>query len=119
MRHHAFWLFPALVVVLLAAGCGNPIKRDPANVFPGSDAYAKRVQSFKYSPAQAHDIALDKAKQDNNLQFVSRKPTAIVKRWYVFSLPQGSGASLRGYHVNGDTGEVKFMKEEKTIEVTR
>ncbi|MCL2001367.1 MAG: hypothetical protein FWG74_08030 [Planctomycetes bacterium] len=117
MRHPASWLFVFLVFV--AAGCSNPIAREPANVFPGSDSYAKRVQSFKIQPAEAHDLALNQARKDNNVQFVSRRPTVVVKRWYVFSLPQASGASSRGYHVNGDTGEVKFMKEDKAIAHTK
>lgn len=115
MRRSFVWLFPALLVVVMAAGCGNPIKREPANVFPGTESYVKRVDSFKISPSQAYDIALDQARTDNKLQFLSRRPTVVVKRSYVFSMPQPSGASLQGYHVNGDTGAVKFMEEKKTI----
>ena len=118
MSSRVFWLPLALMLFFLAAGCG-PIKRQPANAFPGSDAYDKRVSSFKVKPAQAYEIALEAAKTDNRLQFLSRRPTVIVKRWYVFSMPQGSGASLQGYHVNGDSGEVKFMNEKKSVENPR
>ncbi len=105
----------ALLASILLAGCGNPLKRPPANVFPGSEEYAKRVETFKISPSQAYDIAHEAAVTDNKMQFLSRRPTVIIKRSYVFSMPQQSGASLRGYHVNGDTGEVKFMEENKSI----
>lgn len=114
MHRNAVMLF-LVAIMLFAAGCGNPIKRDPANVFPGSEEYTKRVKSFKVNPAEAYDIAHNAAKAENRMQFLSRRPTAIVKRWYVFSMPQPSGASLQGYHVNGDSGEVKFVSEKKTI----
>ena len=112
------WVAPAGLVLLTAFGCG-PIKRDPANVFPGTEVYEKRTSKLKITPDQAYAIALEQAKADNRLQFVSRRPTAIVKRWYIFSLPQGSGASLQGYHVNGDTGEVKYHNDRKSVEPSR
>lgn len=116
LRHILYVLFLSMV---LLAGCGNPLKRPPANVFPGTPEYAKRVESFKITPSQAYDIALEAARTDNRLQFLSRRPTVIVKRHYVFSMPQGSGASLQGYHVNGDNGDVKFMNEKKTVTAKR
>lgn len=107
--------FVALLALIVLAGCSNPMKRPPANVFPGSEDYAKRVETFKISPSQAYDIAYEAAKTGNKMQFLSRRPTVVVKRTYVFSMPRQSGASLRGYHVNGDTGAVKFMEDDKTI----
>lgn len=98
--------------MLVSSGC---IKRAPANVFPGSDAYEKRVSSLKISPTQAYEIAHEAAVTDNRLQFLSRRPTVIVKRTYVFSMPQSSGATLQGYHVNGENGEVKFVNDKKTV----
>lgn len=118
MRRYAYWMIAALACIALA-GCGNPIKREPANVFPGSPAYDKRVASFKITPQQAYDIARESAQTNNRMQFLSRRPTVIVKRWYVFSMPQGSGASLQGFHVNGDNGQVKFVNEKKTVQNTR
>lgn len=106
-------------ILLLATGCGNPIKRAPRNVFPGSEPYQKRVGEFKISPAQAYDIAHDEAKTDHKLQFLSARPTVITGRWYVFSMPQGTGASLNGYHVNGDNGKVKFVNEKTVVKNTR
>ncbi len=116
MRRYSVPVFALIFALLLCLGCGNPIKRPPANVFPGSDEYIKRVDSFKITPPQAYERALAAAQRDNKLQFLSRRPTVIVKRSYVFSMPQPSGASLQGYHVNGDTGKVKFMSENKTIQ---
>ncbi len=104
-----------LLGLAMIGGCGNPLKRPPANVFPGSEEYAKRVETFKITPSQAYDIALEAAKTENKMQFLSRRPTVIVKRSYVFSMPRQSGANLRGYHVNGDNGTVKFMEEDKSI----
>ena len=107
-------VIPALFLVfLLSAGCG--IKRAPANAFPGTDSYASRVESFKVSPKEAHAIAYAAGKKDGQLQFVSRTPSVIAKRWYVFSIPKPTDASTQGYHVNGDTGEVKFVNEKKNI----
>lgn len=113
MRRHLFVIF-AFIAVAALAGCG--FKRPPANVFPGSDDYIQRVQTFKYTPPQAYELALEQAKKDNKLQFLSRRPTVIVKRWYVFSMPAPTGANLQGYHVNGDSGQVKFVSENKTIQ---
>lgn len=118
-RHFSRFVLPAFIVLLATIafpGCGNPIKRKPNNVFPGSEEYDKRVAELKITPAQAYDIALEKAKTDNKLQFLSRRPTAIIKRTYIFSMPQASGASLQGYHVDGDTGKVKFVEEKKSVE---
>ncbi|MDR0361301.1 MAG: hypothetical protein LBJ46_01220 [Planctomycetota bacterium] len=109
-RRAPFWAL-GLVVFLAAAGCGNPIKREPSNVFPGTPAYDKRVSSFKITPDQAFRIAYEAGQTDRQLHYVSKRPTAVAKRWYVFSIPQASGAQLQGYHVNGDTGDVKFHRE--------
>lgn len=110
-------LFAVLLgfAVLGAAGCGNPMRRPPANVFPGSDAYEQRVSSLKITPSQAYEIAHEAATNDNRLQFLSRRPTVIVKKTYVFSMPRPSGATLQGYHVNGETGEVKFVNDKKEV----
>lgn len=108
-----------VAAALFSAGCGNPVKRPPRNVFPGSEPYLARVKEFKISPAQAYEIARGEAETDQRLQFLSARPTVIARRWYVFSMPQGQGASLNGYHVNGDNGDVKFINEKKTVEVIR
>lgn len=98
-------------------GCG--IKRPPQNPFPGSEEYDDRIATFRISPGEAYEIAREEAEYDNKLQFLSKRPTVINKRWYVFSMPQASGASLQGYHVHGDTGEVKFVSEKRTVTNTR
>lgn len=109
------WAVAPAILFLLVAGCGNPIKRAPANAFPGTDDYDKRVASFKISPAEAYQIAHEEAMTTQRLQFLSKRPTVVVKRWYVFSLPKQSGANLQGFHVHGDTGEVKFVNDKKVI----
>lgn len=105
------------VCLLSIAGIGfsGCLKRPPANVYPGSEAYANRSKEMKISPSQAYQIAREAAAADGQLHFISRAPTVVVKRWYVFSMPLPSGANLQGYHVNGDTGEVKFVSEKKII----
>ena len=110
-------LLIAIVTLAVAAlsGCGNPIKRPPSNVFPGSQEYEKRVADLKISPEEAYDIAHEAALKDGKLQFLSRRPTVIAKRTYVFSMPQPSGASLNGYHVNGDKGTVKFVNDKTVV----
>jgi hypothetical protein len=116
-----YWVSLAAVVVALGvfAGCGNPLKRDSANVFPGSEAYEKRIKSFDLDPVEAYEIALEQAEEDNRLQFLSKRPTVVVKRWYVFSMPQASGASLKGYHVNGDSGKVRYVGDSRVVHQTR
>lgn len=109
-----------LCVVALGAGlCGCGIKRPPQNAFPGSDDYEARVSTFKISPKEAYEIAHEEAEYDNKLQFLSKRPTVLHKRWYVFSMPQGAGASLQGYHVHGDTGQVKFSSQKTIVTNTR
>lgn len=114
-RHCCLLVAAALFSLAILGGCGNPIKRPPANVFPGSQQYEKRVSDLKLSPAQAYEIAHEQAEEEGRLHMLSRKPTVIVKRTYVFSMPQPSGASLQGYHVNGDNGKVKYVNEKKTV----
>ncbi len=108
-----------LCVVALAAaplsGCGNPIKRPPSNVFPGSPEYAERVSKLKISPEEAYDIAHRAAKKEGRLPFLSRRPTVIASRTYVFSMPQPSGASLNGYHVDGNKGTVRFVTDKTVV----
>ncbi len=108
-----------LCVMTLAAaglsGCGNPLKRPPANVFPGSEAYEKRVAELKLSPQEAHDIAYGAARKDGRLHLMSRRPTVILKKTYVFSMPLASGASLNGYHVDGDKGTVRYVSDKKVV----
>lgn len=103
------------ILALAVAGCGNPLKRDPANVFPGSEAYEKRVAELELSPEQAYAAAHKKALKDGKLQFLSRRPTVIAKRTYVFSMPQASGASLNGYHVDGNRGTVRFVTDKTVV----
>ncbi len=115
MRGKLGWTLFAAAALCMLVGCGNPLKRDPNNVFPGSAEYDRRIAAFKYSPSEAYEIAHETAEEDNKLQFLSKKPTVISGRWYVFSMPQGSGAELQGYHVNGDNGNVKFVSQRRTV----
>ncbi|MDR1535919.1 MAG: hypothetical protein LBU64_12640 [Planctomycetota bacterium] len=110
MKRYRLGLY-LVAAVFVFAGCRRP----PANAFPGTSAYEERVAKLKIGPAEAYRLAREQAETDNRIQFVSRRPTVLVKRWYVFSLPQASGASLQGYHVNGDTGEVKYAGEKKSV----
>lgn len=116
-RYRIFHISLIMTIFAAVPGCGvsNPIKREPANVFPGTEAFDKRVSGFKITPAQAYRIAYDRALADNQVHFISKRPTVIRKRWYVFGIPLPSGANLQGYHVNGDNGEVKFHREKETI----
>lgn len=114
------WLMAGIMVLgVLAAGCGNPLKRPPKDVFPGSEEYETRIAAFKITPSQAYDIAHEAALTDHKLQFLSKRPTVVHGRWYVFSMPQASGASLNGYHVHGDSGEVRFDSKKETVYNTR
>lgn len=121
MLRRSLWVFMGVMALglLFSAGCGNPIKRPPQSVFPGSEEYATRIADFKVTPEQAYTIAHEEALTDHKLQFVSKKPTAVYKRWYIFSMPQATGANLHGYHVHGDTGEVKFFSKDQTVTNSR
>ncbi len=98
-----------------AGGCGNPLKRPPDNVFPGSREYEERVAKLKITPEEAYDIARAAAVKEGKLPFLSRRPTVVTKRTYVFSMPQPSGASLNGYHVDGNRGRVKFVTDKTVV----
>ncbi len=109
-------LFCVLTLALAGlSGCGNPLKRPPANVFPGSGDYEKRVAELEISPEEAHSIAYGAARKDGRLHLISRRPTVIAKKTYVFSMPQATGASLNGYHVDGNRGTVKYVGDKKTV----
>ncbi len=109
-------LFCALALVLVCLpGCRNPMKRPPANAFPGSGEYEKRVAELKISPEEAHSIAYDAARKDGRLHLISRRPTVIARKTYVFSMPQASGASLNGYHVDGNKGTVRYVGDKTTV----
>lgn len=109
----------SMLLTLCLVGCGNPLSRPPQSVFPGSEYYQSRIDTFKITPQQAYRAAQEAAETDRKLQFLSRQPTVVYKRWYVFSMPQATGANLKGYHVNGDTGEVKFFSKNQTVTNTR
>lgn len=116
------WKRVVFIACISAIGflfCGCGIKRPPQNVFPGSVDYQERVKTFRITAEEAYEIALEQAQEDNKLQFLSKKPTVLNKRWYVFSMPQGSGANLQGYHVHGDSGQVKFHGRSQTVTSTR
>ncbi len=111
-------LFAFLVLSVLAVvstGCGNPMKRPPRNVFPGSEEYEKRVAGLKLTPGEAYSLAREAALDDGKLQFLSRVPTVIANKTYVFSMPQASGASLNGYHVDGNKGTVRFVSDKTVV----
>lgn len=110
-----FLLFLSLLSIFTIAFSGCGFKRQPANAYPGSENFDNRVKDMKITPSQAYEIAREAAAADGQLHFISRTPTVVVKRWYVFSVPLPSGANLQGYHVNGDTGAVKFVNEKKVI----
>ncbi len=104
-----------VLAAVLFCGCGNPLKRPAANVFPGSAEYETRVADLKISPEEAYEIAYAQAKKEGKLQFLSRRPTVLAKRTYVFSMPQPSGASLHGYHVDGRRGTVRFVTDKTVV----
>lgn len=108
-------LLTAIAATLLGVSSGGCGKTEKINAFPGTDEYYERVDSFHYTPEEAYELARETAEKDRRLQFLSKQPTAIRRRWYIFSFIQMSGASLQGYHVNGDTGEVIFFGQDRVI----
>lgn len=104
-------------LVLLAAGCWNPVKRDPVNVFPGQPGYDKRVATFNLNEEQARELALAAARRDGRPEYVGNRPTVVHGKEYVFSLPIAEGASLKGYHVNGEKATVRFFFKDTTVQV--
>lgn len=108
-------LLTAAAATLLGISSGGCGKSEKLNAFPGTEEYFARVDSFHYTEEEAYELAREQAEKDRRLQFLSKKPTAIRRRWYIFSFIQVSGASLQGYHVNGDTGEVVFFNQDRVI----
>ncbi len=102
------------ILLLFGLFCGC-MKSQPLNAFPGTEEYNQRVASFAYTPDEAYEEARKVAKEENKLQYLSKRPTALRRRWYIFSFIQTTGANLQGYHVNGDTGEVVFFSQDRTI----
>lgn len=113
-----FYLSCCLLLVCGITGCSNPIpnplKKEPY-AWPGTRGYQERLQTFRVSPQQAFKLAWDSAKARKLTQFVSRTPTVIINREYVFSVPRGSGASLHGFYVHGDKGRVRYVETERTL----
>ena len=111
------WVFVVTLTALLAAaGCGvkNPVKRAPKNVFYGTREFDERAAKLSISPDQAVRLAMEKARIDERArgeqrqQYISRHPTFLHERIYVFSMSRPDGASLKGYHVDGDSGLAQF-----------
>ncbi len=115
MRSLRLLLCLLVLAAVVAPGCGNPIKRPPSNVFPGSRDYEDRVSKLKLSSEEAYEIAHEAAVREGKLPFLSRKPTVVAGRTYVFSMPQPSGASLNGYHVDGNKGTVRFVTDKTVV----
>lgn len=116
-----WWIGGMLFAVLAvaAAGCPNPVKREAYNVFPGQPGYDKRVADFNLDPEHAHQRAMAAARRDGRPEYVSLRPTVIHGRKYVFSIPVGDGANLKGYHVDGDTAEVLFYKKDEVVKLKK
>jgi len=102
-------LLAAGLAVLAFSGCMPKMpRRDPHTVFPGQPAWDRRLASFNLDPLQARQRAWDAARADGRPQYVGRHPAVAYGQYYVFSMPEPEGASLKGYHVHGKTSEVKF-----------
>ena len=106
---------------LIASGCWNPMRRPPQNVFYGTREFDERAATLAHSKEQAFRFALEMARTDEQyrgeerLQYVSRQPTMLHGKIYVFSIARPDGASLKGYHVNGESGETLFYEIDEFI----
>jgi len=84
-------------------------------VFPGTPEYDNRARTFQVGERQARERALQEAQRQGRDHVVSQRPTALYERQYVFSEPAAQGAELRGYHVDGDSGVVRYYEKSKVV----
>ena len=82
--------------VLLCTGCASP-----QVVYPGTNAFARRVETFALSPDEAHRLVFQSTGSPSRLG-------AAIDRWYLFNQPQKAWLDLGGYYVSGDTGAVEY-----------
>jgi hypothetical protein len=106
------WLAAAALAAAVAGGCRE---KEPANVFPGTKWYDARVASMNVSPETAFMLARRAAVDAGRTQYITQRPLVIYDRQYVFSLPVAGGVSLKGYHVDGDDGTVRFYTKDTIL----
>jgi hypothetical protein len=109
-------LLGALLVTLLSlTSCVTKQTASGAVVyFAGTSAYARKARTLTLSPQQAKVCLiryLSQANPNDPQVGVARFHSAIVDDCFVFSYPRKADVSLRGYYVDGHTGEVSDRNE--------
>ena len=106
-------LLAVALCMALFAGCGR--KKVGKTVFPGTPEYGNRAATLRINERDARERALRTAREQGREYEISSRPTALYERNYVFSQPASNGAELKGYHVDGDTGEVRYWTKSKVV----
>ncbi len=61
------WILLACLLSVAGVGFVGCLKRPPANVYPGSEAYVNRTKEMKITSSQAYQIAREAAEADGQL----------------------------------------------------
>ena len=83
----------------------------------GTEEYGAKVAEFKLSPQEAAN-SLRAFRAEKHLGYSGEDLYVIVGDWYVFSYIEKTGIALRGYYVNGYTGEVRRRDERRVVYVS-
>jgi hypothetical protein len=77
-----------------------------------SEDYARFISTFKISPEEAVRLVIA-GYEASGAQMV---PNFVVGRWYHIATDHVIGqASVGGFYVNGDTGEVRLRDDDRVI----
>lgn len=108
-----------LVVVLVLVGAGwcrtsNAEQDSHMIVWPGTPAYAQRLESLSISIEQAHALLVSKTRSHPD-RFFDRTPIFIIGEEYFFSEPSKIGIPLQGFYLNGTSGTIEYRKSSSVI----
>lgn len=92
----------AAIVAAILGGCtGERV------FFPGDFGYDRQVRALRLTEDEAYQRATRAPKYEKP-EHLGVRPPLIVAGWYGFTPIDKLDRSLRGYWVNGNTGEVEF-----------
>jgi hypothetical protein len=93
----------AAIVAAILGGCtGERV------FFPHDFAYDRQVRALRLTEDEAYAIAKRGPKFSERPPHLAVRPPLIVAGWYGFTPIDKLDRSLRGYWVNGHTGEVEY-----------
>lgn len=108
--------FALLASAWSLSGCDRSGKAREAAfdvIWPQTAEYARSVRAFPIAPEEARQIAAHLASQQQEI--VANTPLFIWRGRYAFGIPEKEFVPIRGYFVNGTTGEVEFRDGTLTL----